>query len=446
MKNEPPKIWLHTLLLLAVVFLFVFLPVRGMGGDEKAVVASLLAVLIIHCAHLYHLNKLLRWVNPAHEEPLPKGMGLWQEVFDGLQRRIRLRVMQERTLEEALDRFRRAIQALPDGIVIFNQQQQIDWINARAEAHLQLNGTMDKGQGLTNLVRHPEFVSYLERRNYEEPLVLQDFRVKGQILRMQVISYSERENLLLTRDISQQERLENMRRDFVANVSHELKTPLTVVSGFAEMLGDPELSPTPEQSRNYTRMIYEQARRMQHLVEDLLTLSSLESSHHSDHEENVDLKPVLERVKQDMGLLSEGRHRIELDIQGWHTVFGTPEELQSAITNLASNAIRYTPDGGDVRLVWHGSSEGGTLRVVDSGIGIEPQHIPRLTERFYRVDRSRSRETGGTGLGLAIVKHVLNRHQARLEVTSTPGEGSCFAIHFPAWRVRQESDARALLN
>lgn len=446
MQRDRPIVWLNTLLILAGIFLFVFLPARGIAGHEKAVITSLIALLIVHLVHLYHLNQLLKWVSPGQAKPLPKGRGAWGEVYEGLQRRIRLRVEQEKTLEAALDRFRRAIQALPDGLVIFNHNQQIDWINAVAEAHLQLNGLTDRGQGLTNLVRHPEFVSYLERRHYDEPLLLQDFRMKGQILLMQVIPYSERENLLLTRDISQQERLEHMRRDFVANVSHELKTPLTVVSGFAEMLADAEMPASSEQTQKYTRMIYEQAQRMQHLVEDLLALSSLESTQHSDHEENVDLAPMLTRIRQDVSLLSEGRHHIELDMQGWHTVFGTPEELQSAITNLASNAIRYTPAGGEVRLLWDGNAQGGTLKVVDTGIGIEPQHVPRLTERFYRVDRSRSRETGGTGLGLAIVKHVLNRHQARLEISSTPGEGSCFSVHFPAWRMRQEADSRAALN
>jgi len=241
--------------------------------------------------------------------------------------------------------------------------------------------------------------------------------------------------MLLVRDITQMERLETMRRDFVANVSHELKTPLTVVSGFVETLEDGWQDMQPEEIRHFLALAGEQAARMRRLIEDLLTLSALETDA-PPLEEEVDMPAILAEIREEAQVLSSGRHTISLDNQGPDRLLGNAGEIRSALANLASNAVRYTPGGGRIDLHWQQTADGGAAFVVaDTGIGIEDRHLPRLTERFYRVDRGRSRETGGTGLGLAIVKHVLERHGARLAIESRPGQGSCFTAQFPSRRV-----------
>ncbi|MEY2633626.1 MAG: hypothetical protein RIR00_2280 [Pseudomonadota bacterium] len=425
------SLWSNALLTLTALALLIVLPVWLQWGQNAAVLAAAGGFAAILLFNLFYMTRLLRWLSGPIDNAVPEGSGIWDLVFAGLHRRVRYRLEQQKALSEALDRFRRAVQALPDGIIIFNRHRQIDWINAQAETHFALNANSDRGLVLTNLLRQPEFIQYLDAGAFAEPLVLRNPRRPGTILLIQVVPYAEGENLLLSRDISHQERLETMRRDFVANVSHELKTPLTVVSGFAETLLDlgPELA--PEQGQYYLGLIREQSDRMRRLIEDLLTLSALENSQNPEREEEVALTPLLESIRIEAEALSGGRHRISLEIRGPARLRGCASELRSAFTNLASNAVRYTPAGGEIRLGWQCDATGGAFSVRDTGIGVAPEHIPRLTERFYRVDRSRSRETGGTGLGLAIVKHVLNRHHAQLDITSRVGVGSCFTARFP---------------
>ena len=254
------------------------------------------------------------------------------------------------------------------------------------------------------------FVSYLDSGRYTEPLIYRGGRVDGLTLMLQIIPYGDDQNLLVSRDISQIERTETMRRDFIANVSHELKTPLTVVAGFSEMLADGDEIYGMAEIKNYLKLIREQTVRMQRLIEDLLVLSSLESGGPAPHEERVELEPMLRSILADAQALSAGQHVITLSIEAPSALAGYANELRSAFSNLAGNAVRYTPAGGSIEMLWRVHQGIGEFVVTDTGIGIGAQHLPRLTERFYRVDRSRSRETGGTGLGLAIVKHVLTRH------------------------------------
>jgi two-component system phosphate regulon sensor histidine kinase PhoR len=248
-----------------------------------------------------------------------------------------------------------------------------------------------------------------------------------------VVPYGEDQRLVLSRDITQFKGVERMRREFVANVSHELRTPLTVVSGFLETLRDER---DPEAARRYIDLMHEQAARMERLVEDLLTLSSLESAPPPPLDDTIDMAALVERLGADARALSAGRHRICVESERGVDLVGSEKEIASALGNLVSNAIRYTPEGGSIKLQWHANSDGAAFDVEDTGIGIAAEHIPRLTERFYRVDRGRSRETGGTGLGLAIVKHALSRHGATLEIASRPGEGSRFTARFSGPRVR----------
>jgi two-component system phosphate regulon sensor histidine kinase PhoR len=293
-----------------------------------------------------------------------------------------------------------------------------------------------------NLVRQPDFVAYMGAGRFEEALVMRLQRGAALVLSVSVIPYGHDQKLLLSRDITQAEKLETMRRDFVANVSHELKTPITVVSGFLETIADGTVRLDETRGRQVMEIMQHQSERMRRLIEDLLTLSSLESTLAPTSETPLDMGVLLQSLYEEARALSGARHAVTLEITPG-TLEGNEQELRSAFGNLISNAIRYTPQGGSVRLAWQERAGQGVFSVEDSGIGIEPRHIPRLTERFYRVDSSRSSETGGTGLGLAIVKHVLSRHQAALEIDSEPGRGSRFSAVFPARRVKFKDAAAA---
>jgi two-component system phosphate regulon sensor histidine kinase PhoR len=425
-------VWERTLWWSLALVCLVFAPAAIAFGLDWGLWALIAGLVVMLVWHLNHLRQLLDWLEGPLNAPLPRGRGAWEIAFAGLHRRVRVRLGQQKALSETLDRFMRAFQALPDGVIAFDRHRHIDWINERAETHFALSAAVDRGQALTNLIRHPDFVTYLDSGKYEEPLIYRGGRVEGVTLLLQIIPYGEDQNLLVSRDISQLERMETMRRDFIANVSHELKTPLTVVAGFSEMLADDYASCSEEEVAHYLKLICEQNARMQRLIEDLLTLSSLETGSSAPVEERVDLAPMLRSILADAQALSAGRHEISLSIETPSIIKGCANELRSAFGNLAGNAVRYTPQGGKIDLVWRLRDGFGEFIVADTGIGIAPQHLPRLTERFYRVDRSRSRETGGTGLGLAIVKHVLTRHHATLEIESEAGKGSRFLARFPS--------------
>jgi two-component system, OmpR family, phosphate regulon sensor histidine kinase PhoR len=379
--------------------------------------------------HLRHLSRLARWAGNPVPGKVPEGQGIWDDVLAAVHRFERAATKREAQLADALARFRRAAQALPDGVVILDAGNRIEWCNATAEAHLRIDGRADLGQPIANLVRDPGFVEYLAAEDVATPVRVSRDHAS---IALQLISYGHSQKLLLSRDTTQTERVENMRRDFVANVSHELRTPLTVLVGFLETVR--ELKLDPQRVRDYLGMMGEQAGRMRRIVDDLLALSTLESAP-PPPAEPVRVAPLLQRLRADAEALSAGKHSITLDGVPSTDLLGSENELQSAFGNLVSNAIRYTPPGGKVRLLWRDGAEGASFTVEDTGVGIASEHIPRLTERFYRVDRSRSRETGGTGLGLAIVKHALARHQAVLEIESKPGAGSRFSVRFPAQRL-----------
>jgi two-component system phosphate regulon sensor histidine kinase PhoR len=364
-------------------------------------------------------------------------------VFARLYKSRRSSELNESRLAESEQRFRRTISALPEGIVLVDAQLLIEWCNPVAERHLGISLRADQGLRLTNLVRDPPFVAYLTSANFENPLILRPLANAGIALSVQVIEFESARSIVLTRDVTQSERVDAMRRDFVANVSHELRTPLTVVKGFLETLLDsqPPLDPT---RRHHLQLMHEQANRMSRLVEDLLLLSRLESQEHAVPDEEIDVAQLVRELGDEARALSAGRHTITVEA-GAIGLRGSREELRSAFSNLITNAIRYTPAGGRIWLRWRSDADGAVFDVEDTGIGVAPEHIPRLTERFYRVDKSRSRETGGTGLGLAIVKHVLLRHDGRLEVTSQLGRGSVFMARFPRARLvalREETRLR----
>ena len=400
-----------------------------------------IGLVLLLVRHVANLAALEGWLRDPLARPVPQGSGVWDEVLAGLYRFVRARIKYEDQLSADLQRFRNAGLALPDGVVLLDMHGHIEWCNPIASEYLGLDEQRDLGQPLVNLVRHPDLAAYLEHGEYAEPLTLRLARGEGRVLSLAIIPYGEAQKLLLASDITLAEKVETMRRDFVANVSHELKSPLTVVAGFLETLTDGEVKLDEARRQDYLKMMREHTGRMQRLVEDLLTLSALEASRALIDEAPVDVAALLADVRDEALALSAGRHRIELGIDAPLALLANAQELRSAFGNLVSNAVHYTPAGGDIRLVWGRRGAQAVFSVSDTGPGIEPRHIPRLTERFYRIDHSRSRETGGTGLGLAIVKHVLTRHQATLEIESEPGKGSCFSAVFPARRVKTVAGA-----
>jgi two-component system phosphate regulon sensor histidine kinase PhoR len=418
--------------LIAMIAVVALLAGLGLGAATGWAVLALGALALL-AYHVTKLAALTRWLRQPRAGAVPEARGSWDEAFALLYRFERAAAREAERLSRALTRWRQAGEALPDGVVILDAQNRIEWCNEGAARHFGLDLSIDVGRPVINLVRQPEFVAYVEAEDYAHAIPLHSEHSGGLSLSVQVIPYGEAQKLLLSRDVTRFEKIETMRRDFVANVSHELRTPLTVLSGFLETVQELELD--PRRTRDYVNLMAEQARRMQRIVDDLLALSSLESSPEPSPEERVNMRRLLARVKEDTDALSGGRHQVTLEATEGFDLAGSESELASAFGNLASNAVRYTPEGGKVSLTWRASADGAEFIVEDTGIGIEPQHIARLTERFYRVDRGRSRETGGTGLGLAIVKHALARHQATLEIHSEPGTGSRFTTRFPARRM-----------
>ena len=405
-----------------------------LAGAVSALALLAVGLLAIVAWHLIQLDGLVRWAGAALEEAVPEGRGTWALAYAALYRRVRLRSARQRDLRLALDRFVSGAEALPEGVVVLDGANRIQWANPRAQTHLGIELRHDAGAPIVNLVRQPTFVRYLTGGDFSEPVVVESQREAGMTLSIQIVPFGMEEKLLMSRDITRLEAVARLRRDFIANVSHELKTPLTVLTGFLETLADMQLE--ERQRQRYLALMAEQAQNMQRLVDDLLTLSALESEHSVLQEAEFAIVPLLLQVSADAKALSAGRHEITLNIRDQANVLGSRDELASAFGNLVSNAVRYTPDGGRIALDWRVTADGGEFAVADTGIGIAAEHISRLTERFYRVDRSRSRATGGTGLGLAIVKHVLIRHQAELAIDSAPAQGSRFTVRLPARRVK----------
>ncbi|MGH8671576.1 MAG: phosphate regulon sensor histidine kinase PhoR [Burkholderiales bacterium] len=421
------------LLLPPGIILLIALAFWPLAGALPASIFLSGGLVVVLAYHLYHIEAFKRWQQQAQIEALPHGLGLWEVIFAEMYRQLRAQSRSHRRLSAVLGRFRRAAEALPDGIVVIDQDERIEWCNPAAEAQLNVSSKRDHGQPITRLVRQPQFAAYLDTENYNEPLVLKALPPYDATLSIQLIAFGDRQKLLICRDITNLERVETMRRDFVANVSHELRTPLTVLGGFVETLCDlPQIN--AKQTRHYYGLMQEQTQRMQRLVEDLLTLSRLESASNTVDEKSVDIPALLTSLHEETRSLSAGKHQVNFSLGSRNGLLGNEHELRSALGNLLSNAVRYTPAGGTIEISWRDDEGQAIFSVRDSGEGIAPEHLHRLTERFYRVDRSRSRETGGTGLGLSIVKHVATRHQAQLLIESKPGAGSTFSMRFPAQR------------
>ena len=422
-----------------------------LGSREGLAWGLLLGVAAWQLVEAFHARRLLAWLRSEQSQETPVLMagaqprlpGVWGDIAERLRRLLKNRHEQYRESQARLDEFLAAIQTSPNGVVLLDEEGRIEWCNQTAAQHFGFDARRDLQQHITNLVRDPAFSACMASASFsQEVLIPGNLDTAGRPVRLSVHVHrygKNKKKLLLSRDITALEQAEAMRRDFVANVSHEIRTPLTVVAGFIETMQNLPLK-KPERDR-YLALMAQQSQRMQTLVEDLLTLSRLEGSPLPGIDEWTATAVLFAQCEQEARALStlitpQG-HQLVFEPGPACEIAGIQRELCSAFSNLVTNAVRYTPEGGLIQVDWALLDDGrGQFRVQDSGAGIAPEHVPRLTERFYRVDRSRSRETGGTGLGLAIVKHVAQRHGAELQIQSQVGQGSVFSIIFPAARVR----------
>lgn len=402
----------------------------GLGGLLGSWALGLAAGLgLVLGIHLYRLRALYGWLTcPCRKDP-PVAPGLWGALSDRLYRDQTAQRTAQSRLRLRLERIQQSSEAMHESVVMLDRNGEIEWWNSAAIGMLGLFTDHERGRHVTDLVRDPRFARYFATHDDAEPLILISPLDERRILEYQVTRYGNGERLLVARDITRLHRLEQMRRDFVANVSHELRTPLTVLAGYLETYADLAGALPPRLGRGIEQM-QAQTSRMQNLVNDLLLLSRLEIDQGGEDHAWLAPKALLERIADEARALSGRRHRVAVEVESGVALLGSEAELQSAVSNLAFNAVRYTPEGSRIVLRWRSNASGGFIEVEDDGDGIDPEHVPRLTERFYRVDKSRSTASGGTGLGLAIVKHVLLRHGAHLDIDSRPGEGALFRCAF----------------
>ncbi|MDO8908235.1 MAG: phosphate regulon sensor histidine kinase PhoR [Pseudohongiella sp.] len=427
--------WHSALKRLALIFLALLLAGWLSGAPALVLLIGTVCYLIYH---LLQLGKLYSWLKDnemSEPVPPPESKGIWGYIFDGiylLQRREREALLELRSI---IDKAQESTAALEIAVIMINSKSGLEWWNPAATRLLGLQNPQDRKQAVTNLIREPVFIEYFNKANFSRPLNLSAPGDSSVMLEFQITSFGEGERLMLVRDVSQLHKLEMMRKDFVGNVSHELRTPITVITGYLETMMD-DRNNLPQRWIRPIEQMAQQSRRMENIIKDLLTLSQLETRATSKDQSTIQLLSLLREIKNDAEqVFSEKQHRITLNCAEHIQIKGNLNELYSAVSNLVLNAAKYTPAQGHIALDVIQNNNGLKISVTDDGPGIEPQHIPRLTERFYRVDESRSSDTGGTGLGLAIVKHVLARHGGKLEIRSEPGKGSEFICHFPPERV-----------
>ncbi|MGA2862107.1 MAG: phosphate regulon sensor histidine kinase PhoR [Steroidobacteraceae bacterium] len=423
--------WLSLIVRLSVA-LAIGLVVGLILGAPWAAVAVVLAIYL--AMQLLHLLRLLRWLQADQAEPAPELPGPWGHLISMIVRLYRRKQFHKQRLLRLLRELRRSTAAMPEGVVVLNPQAEILWFNRTAARLLGFRGKTDFGLRIENLVRQPEFVRYLRAGQYATPVIVRSSVGAEQYLSLQIVPYGAGQLLTLVRDVTREARLEAMRKDFVANASHELRSPLTVISGYLETLTqdtefDPALAGPLQEMRR-------QAQRMTSIVQDLIELSRLESSDSEATRQPIDVVALMAQLRQDV--LARPQHPAQVQVRADSSAMLLGEDIQihSAFANLVDNAAKYTPQDGSVQIRWWTDDKGGHFSVTDTGIGIASEHIPRLTERFYRVDAGRSRATGGSGLGLAIVKHVLQRHGAQLSIESQEGRGSKFTCDFPRERLQ----------
>lgn len=386
--------------------------------------------------HFWNLMRLSWWLWVDRSMTPPPGRGSWEPLLYGLHQMQMRNKKRRRELGSLIKRFRSGAESLPDAVVLTTEEGAIFWCNGLAQQILNLRWPDDSGQNILNLLRYPEFANYLKQRDFSKPLnlVLNNARH----LEIRVMPYSDKQWLMVARDVTQMHQLEGARRNFFANVSHELRTPLTVLQGYLEMMQEQVLEGATREKALHT--MREQTQRMEGLVKPLLTLSRIEAAPALAMNDRIDVPMMLRVVEREAQTLSQEKQTLIFTVDEQLKVLGNEEQLRSAISNLVYNAVNHTPPGTEIRVSWQRTPQGALFSVEDNGPGIAPEHIPRLTERFYRVDKARSRQTGGSGLGLAIVKHAVNHHDSRLEIDSTVGKGTRFSFLLPE-RLIAKNDA-----
>jgi len=391
-----------------------------------------LALFIYIVFMMRNVFKLQNWLTDQ-KKGLPDAWGYWGEIFNELHVLEKQKYKQQKLLSVALSRFKKAAEALPDGVVILSQHNFIEWINPVASSSLGIKYPQDSGQKISNLIRHPDFQRYLEKNNFSKTITFPSPNNVDNTLTIQIIPFGYKQKMIFCRDITHITKLEEMRTTFVSNVSHEMRSPLTVLSGYLEMFSDKP----PQDEKSFKLGIdnmYQQAMRMQRLVTDLLALSKMETAP-VEHTKLVDVSTLLISLKENAEILGKDKHhKISLQADEKLNLRGNIDELHSLFANLINNAVRYTPENGIIKIKWEVSNEKAVFSVKDNGAGIASQHISHLTERFYRADVDRSRESGGTGLGLAIAKYAVERHDGSLGISSELGKGSTFSCYFPKQR------------
>ncbi|WP_312985575.1 phosphate regulon sensor histidine kinase PhoR [Atlantibacter sp.] len=400
----------------------------------------LLAVTSLLVWHFWNLMRLSWWIWVDRSMTPPPGRGSWDPLLYGLHQMQLRNKKRRRELGSLIKRFRSGAESLPDAVILTTEEGNIFWCNGLAQQLLGLRWPDDNGQNILNLLRYPEFTNWLKGRQFTRPLNL--VLNNGRHLEFRVMPYSEEQLLMVARDVTQMHQLEGARRNFFANVSHELRTPLTVLQGYLEMMDDKPLEgPLREKAIHTMR---EQTHRMEGLVKQLLTLSKIEAAPALVLNEQIDVPMMLRVVEREAQTLSHKRHTLTFDVDSHLKVLGNDEQLRSAISNLVYNAVNHTPEGTAITVTWQRTPQGAKFSVQDNGPGISAEHIPRLTERFYRVDKARSRQTGGSGLGLAIVKHALSHHDARLEIESQPAKGTTFSFVLPERLIANPAPVRQI--
>ena len=385
---------------------------------------------------LVQARRLYQWLgNPSASDEAPQSIGLWGDIFDSLHKLNQNHLMTQDRLRARINRVQESTNAMRDGVIMTDARGAMEWWNGSAEYLLGFRRSTDQGQYIHNLIRNPAFKAYFDTRDYREPLEINSPAKPHIHLQIQISLFGDDDRLIVAKDVTRLYQLEQMRRDFVGNVSHEMRTPLTVISGYLETLVDHGEELPPKWRRAINTMAA-QASRMEALITDLILLSRIETGEHTVDDTLTDVDALLNQICHDARALSGDKgHQITVQISDHRLLQGDESQLRSAFSNLVFNAVKYTPAGGAITVAWSTNREGAHLSVKDTGIGIDPIHIPRLTERFYRADPSRHKDTGGTGLGLAIVKHVLINHDGNLEIRSKVGEGSEFICHFPRERL-----------
>ena len=412
-----------------VLEILLFLMASNIYSITHGLIVCLFTLSIYFILHVYWINKLSKWLNNPSLSNLPHGTGIWQNIFSKHYQILKSNKKSKKELVSTLDQFIQAAEALMDGVVALNENNEIMWSNKKSQVMLNLNPKKDTGQPINYIFRNTDLISYLDRADFEKSIKINLEAQNEKIIEIKIVLFGEKQKVLVAKDISQTIKIESERKQFISNVSHELKTPLTVILGFIETFEDMFKSNSNEQ-KNMLKIMGKQAYRMSKLIDDLLLLSNVESSIFQNRSEKIFISTMISKIKKTIASLNSKNHTIKYQIDNKLKIYGSKKEIESAFINLITNAIRYTNENGSISISWGLINGLPIFEVKDNGNGIEKKHINKITERFYRIDADRSRETGGTGLGLSIVKNIVNQHNGELKITSDIGKGSSFKLIF----------------